>query len=215
MQPFMSVERLKNFNDTAVKESMGLKSQKPVTKDMTKQNVPYDPNKFDSFIVPPSTLDDQILYGISNLFDDKVSAMNTEFIGELNKVSPNTVDKIMSAIAVAYITEDGMPVAACVIRDPSATDYRGVIPADYIEMRTGIDLENRLEQEYFEIHPDYHGKGLAAELRRLINTVVDATFIAVPSNDTDTIIGLSNAGYKMVSTFRSEGDMVDTQLWLS
>lgn len=215
MQPFMSVEQLKTFNDTAVKEAMGLKAPKPVVKDMTKQSVPYDPNKFDSFIVAPSTLDDQILYGIANLFDDKVSAMNTEFIGELNKVSPNTVDKIINAIAVAYITEEGIPVAACVIRDPSTTDYRGVIPADYIEMRTGIDLENRLEQEYFEIHPDYHGMGLAAELRRLTNTVVDATFIAVPASDTDTILGLSNAGYRMVSTYRNDGDIVDTQLWLS
>lgn len=215
MQPFMSVEQLKNFNDTAVKQAMGLKQPKPPIKDMTKQGVQYDPNSFDSTIVPPANIDDQILYGIADLFDDKVSAVNTEFLGELQKVSPNTVDKIRNSIAVAYITDAGIPVAACVIRDPSTTDYRGVIPADYIEMRTGIDLENRLEQEFFEIHPDYHGKGLASELRRLINSVVDETFIAVPASDTDTIIGLTNAGYKMVSTFRNEGDVVDTQLWLS
>ena len=223
-QPFMSVERLKNFNDEELKRVMGAtkpvnsQSEQPKAAPKTEQatpSAPYDPNVYDSFVVSPDKLDDQILYGLSDLFDGKVSAMDTDLLAKVEKVSPNTVDKIMSSVAVAYITEDGIPVAGCTLRDPTTIDFRGMIPADYYEMKTGVNLENRLEQEFFQIHPDHHDQGLAGELRNLISTVVDYTFIVVPSNDTSTIIGLANAGYKMASKFIADFDKTESQLWLN
>lgn len=221
-QPFMSVERLKTFNDEELKRVMGATNpvnsqapEKPKTEPETDQSVAYDPNVYDSFVVSPEKLDDQILYGLSDLFDGKVSAMDTDLLANVEKVSPNTVDKIMASVAVAYITEDGIPVAGCTLRDPTTVDFRGMIPADYYEMKTGVNLENRLEQEFFQIHPDYHDQGLASELRRMISTVVDYTFIVVPSNDTSTIIGLSKAGYKLVSKFIADFDKTESQLWVN
>ena len=125
------------------------------------------------------------------------------------------MDKINDAIAVAYITEDGIPVAASTLRDPTIQDYKGIIPGDYYELKSGVSLENRLQQEYFEIHPDFHDMGLAGELRRTLKTIVDDMFVIVPVTDTNTIAGLNTAGYKKMSEFKTDWEQVPVQLWIN
>jgi hypothetical protein len=175
----------------------------------------YDPNKFDSFIVKPEKLDDQILFSLVDLFNNNVSSIDNDSTKIADLGGPNTQDKILSALAVGYITLDGIVVAGCVLQDPTILDYHGSIPSDHYEMLTGISLENRIEQEYFVIHPDYHDVGLATELRRLIKTVVENTFIVILDSDVDAMTGLQNAGYQLVSTFMDVDTDKYSQLWLS
>ena len=213
--PFMSVEHLKTFNDQYVKDAMIGSNKKTENKSSVSSDAAFDPNKYDSFIVSADKLDDQILYGLVEVFDNKVSAMNGNTKAYVEMGSPTTYDKILSSLAVGYITEDGIPVAGCTLRDPTTSDYHGVIPSDHYEMLSGINLENRIEQEFFEVHPDYHDVGMASELRRLISTVVDKTYIVVPVVDEETINGLNSAGYKMVSKFVDDNDDQPSLLWIN
>lgn len=219
--PFMSVEHLKNFNDSVIKQKVFGSAGNPPAQtsanktESAKTSQKYDPNQFDSFIVSPDTLDDQIIIGLVDLFDNKISAMNDELKKYIDLSGPNTEDKLREALAVGYITEDGIPVAGCTLRDPTTSDYHGNIPSDHYEMLSGVNLEDRVEQEFFEIHPDYHDMGLAYELRRLIGTVVDKTYIVVPVSDTSTLSGLANGGYKKVSEFVDDSDDGASQLWIN
>lgn len=219
--PFMSVEHLKHFNDSVVKQKVFGSPGNPPTTDRVAVGgsgpsvTAYDPNRFDSFIVSPDTLDDQVIAGLVELFDNKVSAMSDELKNYIDLGGPNTEDKLRDALAVGYITEDGIPVAGCTLRDPTTSDYHGNIPSDHYEMLSGVNLEGRVEQEFFEVHPDYHDIGLASELRRLVGTVADKTYIVVPVSDESTLIGLANGGYKKISEFIDDNDDHASQLWVN
>jgi len=205
---FVTIHEVEKFNLDVV-EKVITESENVVAP------IKFDPNKYDSFIVSSDDLDDQVLYGIVDLCDNAVSAMNPNTQKHVEENSPNTVDKINASLMVAYITLDGIPVAAAVLKDPTKENFTGIIPGDYYEMRTGISLEGRLEQDYFEVHPDYTKQGLASELRRLISTVVDDTYIVVSETDENTITGITNAGYKYVSHFKNEWDEFNSMLWIS
>jgi hypothetical protein len=174
--------------------------------------VPFNPNEFESEIVKAEDLDFQLQNLLVDLFDDNVSAYTQLPDDEVGKQRPDANDIINASLFVASITKDGIPIAGAVVSDPTKINYRGVVPSDHYEMMSGISLEGRLRQEYFSVHPDYHNKGMADELRRLITTMVDATFVIVPPTDEDTIIGLQSADYTLVSEFDDNG--VDVQLWV-
>lgn len=216
--PYMTVEYLKTFNDSVIKDKILSKKQKPIQSEIEntkkkKENEPlFDPNEYDSFIVAPDKLDDQLLYGLVDLIDNKISSYTNNNIQQ-SENSPNIVDIIMDSLAVAYITDEGIPIATCILIDPTKEDYRGQIPADYYEIKTGMPLTNRIKQEFFVVHPDYHDIGMAGELRRLISTIAPHTFTVVPSIDTPTNMGLSDAGYDMESTFDDNG--VESHLWIN
>lgn len=175
----------------------------------------YDPNEFDSFIVAPDKLDDQALFAIADLFDGKVSAENFNHIAVIDQKSPNTSDKITESLAVAYITKDGIPVAACTLRDPTQVNYDGIVSNDYYELKSGVSLENRLEQEFFEVHPDYHDQGLAMELRRLVSSVVDKTFTVINASDQAKAVGLEKAGFEPVAAFNVDWANEPVLLWIN
>ena len=208
MPRFVTLESLEKFN-SSVKRNVLMEStgdDKPV--------VQFDPNEFDSFIVAPEKLDDQALYSIADLFDGKVSSESFDYTPSIDQKSPNTIDKINDSVAVAYITKDGIPVAACTLRDPTEENYQGIISNDYYEMKSGVSLENRLEQEFFEVHPDFHDLGLAQELRSLVSTVVDATFTVIPSSSQDKATGLASGGFELASEFNVDWSDVPVQLWI-
>lgn len=177
--------------------------------------IQYDPNEFDSFIVAPNKLDDQALFAIADLFDGKVSAENFNHTDVIDQKSPNTSDKITESLAIAYITKDGIPVAACTLRDPTQVNYDGIVSNDYYELKSGVSLENRLEQEFFEVHPDYHDQGLAMELRRLVSSVVDKTFTVIGAGDQSKSIGLEKAGFEPVAAFNVDWTNEPVLLWIN
>lgn len=176
--------------------------------------IPYDTNRFTSFTVEPNQIDENTLYQLADIFDKKTH-MNDEDLSVSQYTGPNTVDKILDAIAVIYIEENGVPVAAAILADPTKEDYNGIIPSDYYEMKSGTSVENRMEQEYFDVLPDKRGLGLATELRKQIDALAPNTFIIVPDNDTDTMNGLEVNGYTHVATFEIDGEVYPVQMWVN
>jgi hypothetical protein len=216
---FLTVGDLDNFTDKVDSVINGEQTDSPelsINQDEETESVPYDSTKFESIAAQPTDLDENTLYQIADIFDKKTH-LNGEDLTVNQGKSPNTVDKIMSSIAVIYVNEieGGMPVAAAILIDPTIENYKGIIPSDYYEMQSGTSLENRLQQEYFAILPEKVGLGISDELRRLITTVSPETFVVVQENDTETIAGLQSNGHKLVSTFDTEWEPVPVQLWLN
>ena len=178
------------------------------------QSVPFDNERLKSFVTSPGEVDENTLYQIADIFDKKTH-MNDEDLIVNQESGQNTVDRILDAVALIYIEENGIPVAASLLVDPTKENFKGIIPSDYYEMKSGVSIENRMKQEYFEVLPDKKKLGLASELRRQIQEISPYTFIVVPENDTDTTDGLSKNGYTKTSTFKVDGESVPVELWLN
>ena len=118
-------------------------------------------------------------------------------------------------MGVAYITEDDIPVACATLTDPTIGNYKGIIPLDYYELKSGYSLEGRLQQEFFAVKPEYRGMGIATELRDLLESISADMFITIPVWDTDTIDGLVKNGYKFIAEFNTDWEQAPVQLWIN
>jgi hypothetical protein len=78
-----------------------------------------------------------------------------------------------------------------------------------------VNLENRIQQEFFTVADEYKSLGIAGELRRLLETIAPAMFVTVDISDKDTIIGLQRNGYKFVNQFDTDWESAPVQLWLN
>jgi len=202
---FLTLGDLKSFNESVEYN----------VKDESKKEVhPFDSNRFESTIVNPADLPDDVLYQLSDLIDKKVN-LDTPEVDTTSQKGPNTVDKLLASIAVAYVTEDGIPVGVATLVDPTVENYMGITPLDFYSLKAATNLENRIQQEFFTVADEYKAMGIAGELRRLLETVAPAMFVTVDVADKDTIHGLKNNGYIYVNKFNTDWNNIPVQLWLN
>jgi hypothetical protein len=178
------------------------------------KTLPYDQTKFNAYAALPENVPVDIINLLADLFDDYEHFDHGP--DDNNKqIGPNTVDKIMQSIAVAYITKDGIPVAGATLLDPTVQNYKGIIPKDYYELKSGISLNGRIMQEFFEVSPDAHNLGLAQELKSVLENIAPKMFVVVASNEKDTLVGLNKNRYMFVAEFDTEWENVPVQLWIN
>lgn len=202
---FLTLGDLKSFNESV---------EYNVKEDEQKQSHPFDSNRFESTIVNPSDLPDDVLYQLSDIIDKKNNLDTPETDTNTTK-GPNTIDKLLASLAVAYVTEDNIPVGVATIVDPTVENYTGIIPLDFYSLKASTNLENRIQQEFFSVTDEYKQMGIAGELRRLLETVAPAMFVVPDASDKDTINGLKNNGYVYVNQFNTDWDATPVQLWLN
>ena len=212
---FLTVGDLDNFNDK-VNRVVFNKEPIPEVKDESKevQEIPYDPNRFESVIVDPKDIPDELLQQLADIVDKKTHFNENDFI-DSNAKGPNTADKILNSVAVAYITEGSIPVAVATLIDPTKQNYKGIIPSDYYELKSGKPLENRIQQEFFAIMPEYHDKGLAQELKSLLLETSPNMFIINSTTDKETATGLAKNSYKLISRLDTEWEDEPIELWVN
>ena len=156
---------------------------------------------FHAYTQRPENIDDSILHQLSDLingfdhFTDQVSDIN---------VGPSIYDKLKSSMAVAYIIEDSVAIAAACLFNPIEENYKGIIPQNYYELKSGEVLEGKLQQEYFVIRDGYDGKGLATTLRVELEKISEEMFVVINSLDIDTQAGLIKNGYTEIATFNTD-----------
>jgi hypothetical protein len=202
---FLTLGDLKSFNESV---------EYNIKEDGQKQSHPFDSNRFESTIVNPSDLPDDILYQLSDIIDKKTNLDTPETDTNTTK-GPNTIDKLLASLAVAYVTEDNIPVGVATIVDPTIENYMGITPLDFYSLKAATNLENRIQQEFFTVIDEYKQMGIASELRRLLETVAPAMFVVPDVSDKDTINGLKNNGYVYVNQFNTDWDTTPVQLWLN
>ena len=152
IQNFLSVSDMETFNEKVNYVVSGKQAQDdvdaetPVVKEL-------DRDKFESSVVRPEAIPQTELNQCADIIDAKIHFDTQDFRDTWHK-GPNTVDRLLSSMGVAYITEDDIPVACATLTDPTEINFKGIIPLDYYELKSGYSLAGRLQQEFFAVKPE-------------------------------------------------------------
>lgn len=167
----------------------------------------------------PSEIDQNTLAELADMVDRAHDARNViaaqQATGREPMASPRTIDQLMNSILVIYIMYDDAPVAVTNIVDPSTEDYHGYVPIRFYSMKTGYNLDGRLQQSFFSIDEDYRGFGVARELFLQLHTNGSPCFIVIDPMDAPTVKNVQESGYMRVGHLTIDGSDNEMELWVS
>jgi hypothetical protein len=208
---FLTVSEMDNFND---KVSMVLNKKSANDAAPETVDVEPEPANRESFIVHPSEIEEDVLHQLADIIDGKTHFSKDDIKEETPK-GPTTVDRIMTAIAVAYVTEENLPIAVSILQDPTIENYKYILPNDYYELKSGVSLEEKIQQEFFSFKPDKYTPKVGMELKQLLMSNSPKLFIVTLSVDETTNKYLAGCGYKAISTFNTEWEKNPVNLWIN
>jgi len=213
---FLSVDKMKKLNKK-VNHLVDDQAQQPQPEPEAvtdNEDIPFSTDRYESYTVNPNEISEDLLHQLADIIDKK-SYYNENDFSDSSIKGPNTTDRILNSIAVAYVMEEGLPVAVATLLDPTVENYKGIIPSDYYELKSGRSMENKIQQEFFAVKPEYHNRGFAQELKRLLLETAPAMFIINPVSDKETSTGLFKNGYKLVARFDTEWESEPVELWIN
>ena len=123
---FLTLGDLKSFNESV---------EYNVKDEAKKESHPFDSSRFESVLVNPADLTDGVLYQLADLVDKKTN-LDTPETDTTTLKGPNTIDKLLASLAVAYVTEAGIPVGVATLVDPTVENYMGIIPLDFYSLNS-------------------------------------------------------------------------------
>jgi len=215
---FLTINDLETFNDKVNRVVLNKKPQEKieptVDNDGIVDEVPYDSSQFQSVIEDPKNIPEGLLQQLADIIDKK-SHYSVNDNTDNSVKGPNTIDRLSNSIAIAYISKDGIPVAVGTLVDPTIENYKGIIPSDYYELKSGKPLENRVQQDFFAVTPENHDKGIAQELKQLLSTITPNMFVINSVTDKETSTGLFKNGYKLLTRFNTEWESEPIELWVN
>jgi len=210
---YLSLGDLDPFVDKVNSEVLGEKTE-PTAPDTEASKEPLDmtPAPSEACIKNPGEVPEDTLYQLADLVDGYGHFQQDD---EEHQVGPNTADRIRSSLAVVYVLEDGIPVAGAILVDPTQENYQGIVPGDYYELKSGENLEGRIQQDFFVVQPDKKGRGYAGQLKKALESIAEKMFVVITSTDKDTEAGLLKNGYTFLSEFETDWEDVPVQLWIN
>lgn len=204
---FLTLGDLKSFNESVSDGVIDNNTE-------VEKSIPYDPTKFESVIVDPVDVNDEVMLQLADIIDKKTQLDQRDYTAKAFK-APNTLDRLLKADKIAYIMENGIPVAVASIVDAKQENYMGIIPADFYALKAAMPLNDYMHQEFFTVVDEKKDMGLSGELRRLLESIAPKMFITIPVTDKDTLTGVANNGYKFVSEFETDWEVAPVQLWMN
>lgn len=178
-----------------------------------------DASHYKAYAKNPSEIDPTTMAELADMVDRAHDSRNViaaqQAMGREPMATPRTIDQLMGSILVIYITCDEAPVAVTNVVDPSAEDYHGYVPIRFYSLKTGYNLEGRLQQSFFSIEEDYRGAGVAKELFLQLNTNASPCFIVVDPTDVPTVKNVQESGYMKVGHLKIDGSENEMELWVS
>lgn len=208
---YLSLGDLEPFTDKVNEEVLGeTKSEPEITSEV---ETSYGENpSLEVCIKNPKDVSDDVIFQLADLIDGYGHFQQNE---EGPQTGPNTADRLRDALAVVYILEQGIPVAGAILVDPTKPNYKGIIPGDYYEIKSGESLEDRVQQDFFIVQPDKKGLGLARKLKAALESIAAKMFVVITSTDSDTESGLLKNGYTFLAEFETDWEDVPVQLWIN
>ena len=178
-----------------------------------------DASHYKAYAKNPSEIDPTTLVELADMVDRAHDSKNViaaqQAMGREPMATPRTIDQLMGSILVIYITCDEPPVAVTNVVDPSVEDYHGYVPIRFYSLKTGYNLDGRLQQSFFSIEEDYRGAGVAKELFLQLNTNASPCFIVVDPTDAPTVKNVQESGYMKVGHLKIDGSENEMELWVS
>lgn len=172
-----------------------------------------DPEHFSAFALSPSEIDTETMENLVSIVDGSANLTPPSDIN-VPVAAPATIDRLTSSIVIFYITHDDIPVAVANIIDPSKEDFHGYIPVNYYSMRSGYQLDGRLQLVFFAVMEDYKDSGVGQELKRQVASYGVPTFTVVDSTDKESIDAMKLNGYKFINEFDVDDSDIPVQLWI-
>lgn len=187
--------------------------------DMTGNAGTLDASHYKAYAKNPSEIDKNTLAELADMVDRAHDAKNViaaqQLTGREPMATPRTIDQLTNSILVLYITYDDAPVAVTNVVDPSTEDYHGYVPIRFYSLKTGYNLDGRLQQSFFSIDEDYRASGVAKELFLQLNSNGSPCFIVVDPMDAPTVKNVQESGYMKVGHLKIDGTDNEMELWVS
>ena len=178
-----------------------------------------DAAHYKAYAKNPNDIDRSTLAELAEVVDKAHDSRNViavqQALGREPMAIPRSIDQLMNSIMVVYITCDDAPVAVTNVVDPSVEDYHGYVPVTFYSMKSGYDLEGRLQQSFFSIDEDFRGAGVAKELFLQLNANASPCFIVVDPTDGPTVNNVQESGYMKVGTMKIDSTGNEMELWVS
>lgn len=178
-----------------------------------------DPAHYKAYAKNPADIDSTTLAELADVVDRAHDSKNViavqQAMGREPMATPRTVDQLTNSILVIYITCDDAPVAVTNVVDPSVEDYHGYVPIKFYSMKTGYNLDGRLQQSFFSIEEDYRDSGVARELFLQLNANASPCFIVIDPTDAPTVKNVQESGYMKVGHLKIDGSENEMELWVS
>lgn len=157
-----------------------------------------DPNQFEAFVKNPSDITEEVMFQLADLIDGKLDVMPRESTS--SAATPDTIDRLMNAVTIVYITDEHIPVAVASIIDPTTESYMGFIPLDQYSLKGAQNLDGRVQLEFIAIADEYQHSPVEQELVSQMNALGTPLFAATTESDISTSEILNEIGFKPVAT---------------
>lgn len=172
-----------------------------------------DPERFTAYAKTPDQIPEDKIQQLVDIIDGKYSA-NPKPAEVTSRPIPATLDRLLNSDTVVYICDGENPVAVATLVDPTQKSYQGFRPSEMYSLLSGKNLDGMLQQEFFAVDEGYRGMGLGTELRAQIAKLGVTSFTVVDADDRETMVGMINNGYEMVSCIPDDGSGHAVQLWV-
>lgn len=171
-----------------------------------------DPDTFDVFVKNPSDIPEEVMFQLADLIDGKYNLTPDE----INEAAPtpDTVDRLMNAVTIVYITEDRIPVAVASIIDPTQKSYMGFVPLDLYSLHSAQNLDGRVQLEFVAVNDESRGTPVEQELASQMNALGTPMFAAITASNRKTAGILGEFGFKPVSSMDIDSNGEPVILWL-
>lgn len=172
-----------------------------------------DADQFNAFVKNPSDITEEVMFQLADLIDGKLNIKPND--SNLAAATPDTIDRLMNAVTIVYITDENIPVAVASIIDPTVNSYMGFKPLDLYSLKSAQNLDGRVQLEFIAIADEYKHSPVEQELVSQMNALGTPLFAATTASDTDTAEILGEIGFTPVSTMKisANGDEPVT-LWI-
>lgn len=172
-----------------------------------------DPSRYKAYAKTPSDMDQETINMVVDLIDGKLDTKpKPEWV--VNEPAPATIDRVMNSDTIIYITDDDIPVGVVTLVDPTVKTYQGFVPTELYEMYSGVNLDGRIQQEFFAVADEYHDKGIGRELRAQIGNLGVRTFTVIDESDRDALEGMVRNGYEFVCAMPDDSSPSNSTLWI-
>ena len=172
-----------------------------------------DPEQFEAFVKNPSDITEEVMFQLADLIDGKTNINPPE--PNAASATPDTIDRLMNAITIVYITDENIPVAVASIIDPTDKSYMGFIPLKEYSLKSAQNLDGRVQLEFVAISDEYMHSPVEQELVAQLNALGTPLFAATTESDQTTAQILGEIGFKPVSSMKiDENGEEQVILWI-
>jgi len=184
-----------------------------VDPNQTAEIQPLDPTKYSAFVKNPSDITEDVIYQLGDIISGRMNVRADSHKPGL-PTTPDVVDRLLNAVTIVYIEEEGVPVGVASLVDPTQKNYMGFKPLDLYSLHSGVNLDGRILMEFFAVPDEYINTGIGEELLAQIDATDTKVFTVTDADDESANEILTKYGFKQVATMDIDSNEVPVVLWL-